>query len=81
MKTNKILHIYECHFNLPNDFNGTLGEALMLMANRALAAEAYDEFSFVGRYEDIDIDMREHLLNNENAKCSIAYEIEDYDSE
>ena len=45
MKTNKTLHIMECYFNLPDDFNGSLGDALMLMAHRAKEAELYNEIN------------------------------------
>nr|DAF71171.1 MAG TPA: hypothetical protein [Caudoviricetes sp.] len=32
MVSNKLFYIEECWFNLPDDFNGTCGEALMLLA-------------------------------------------------
>lgn len=74
MKSNKLLRIYECYFNLPNDFNGTLSDALMLMANRAKEAEIYNE---VNKYYDEWIDLYEHLRDNDRAKCSIRYDIID----
>lgn len=74
MKSSKLLRIYECYFNLPDNFNGTLGDALMLMANRAKEAEAYDE---VKTYYDGFPDLYGHLRNNDKAKCSIQYEIVD----
>ena len=74
MKSNKLLRIYECYFNLPNDFNGTLGDALMLMANRAKQAEAYNEISL---YYDEYFDAYGHLKENDKAKYSIRYNIID----
>lgn len=74
MRSNKLLRIYECYFNLPDNFNGTLGDALMLMANRAKEAEAYNE---VNTYYDDLPDPYSHLRNNDKVKCSIQYEIVD----
>ena len=74
MKSNKLLRIYEGYFNLPDDFNGTFGEALMLMANRAKEAEVYDE---VNVYYDECFDLYGHLKDNDKTKCIIRYEIVD----
>jgi len=72
MRTNRTLYIEECYFNLPNDFDGTLGEALALLANRALEAEMYDEIcDYYGDYYG----MHDHLKNNNKAKCSISWRI------
>lgn len=72
MKSNKILHIKEAYLNLPNDFNGTLGEALMLMAKRAILAEQYSEVN-----KGISFDLYDDLIKSEKSKCIIAYEIID----
>lgn len=69
MKTNKILHITECYFNLPDDFMGTLGNALMLLANAALQAEAYKE---IERSEKCTL---EALENKDRVKCIMGYEL------
>ena len=39
MVSNKLFYIKECWFNLPDDFNGTCGEALMLLAKYRLEQE------------------------------------------
>lgn len=72
MKTNKTLLIYGCCFNLPDNFNGTLGDALMLMANKAKQAEAYNEINVCC---DEHGDLYSRLINNDKIKCSIQYEI------
>lgn len=69
MVSKKLLIIQECQFNLPDDFEGTLGDALMLLAKRRLEAESNNE---VNR-EDNDSDCYETLVSNENIKCSIKY--------
>ena len=70
MKSNKILHIKECFFELPDDFNGSLGDALLLMANRAIQAEVYKEVS-----NKIVYDMRDYFINKRKGKAAISYEI------
>lgn len=39
MISNKLFHIDECWFNLPDDFTGTCGDALMLLAKYRLEKE------------------------------------------
>ena len=39
MLSKKLLSIQECQFSLPDDFDGTLGDALMLLAKKRLEAE------------------------------------------
>ena len=36
MLSKKLLTIKECQFNLPDNFDGTLGDALMLLAKKRL---------------------------------------------
>ena len=72
MNTNKTLHIMECYFNLPDDFNGSLGDALMLMAHRAKEAELYNE---INAHDEYIFDRLKHLINNEKSKCIIHYRI------
>ena len=76
MKTNKTLHILECFFNLPDNFNGSLGEALTLMANRTLEAEAYNEIKDIDVHGD-GFDALVHLRNRDESKCIIQYQILD----
>jgi len=40
MLSKKLLTIQECQFSLPNDFEGTLGDALMLLAKHRLQSES-----------------------------------------
>lgn len=35
----KVLYVKDCYFRLPEDFNGTCGDALMLLALRRLEQE------------------------------------------
>lgn len=70
MKSNKIFHIKECYFNLPDNFDGTLADALMLMANRAVQAKAYNE---IYKHENVT-DLHEHLIKADRSKCVIEYE-------
>lgn len=72
MKTNKTLHILECYFNLPDNFNGSLGDALMLMAHRAKEAESYNE---INSHDEYIVDRLKHLTNNDKSKCIIQYQI------
>ncbi len=68
----KSLHIKECFFELPTDFYGSLGDALMLMANRRIQAEAYKEVRDGECY-----DLYEYFTKNRKGKCVISYEIID----
>lgn len=74
MKSKKILHIKDCYFNLPDDFNGTLGEALILMSNRAIQAEVYKEM-----YNSVCFDTYDYLVNSDRSKCVMQYEFIDAD--
>ena len=69
MVSKKLLTIQEWQFNLPDDFDGTLGDALMLLAKKRLEAESKNK---VNR-EDNDSDCYTTLVNNEDIKCSIKY--------
>lgn len=68
----KSLHIKECFFELPDDFNGSLGDALILMANRAIQAEAYKEV-----YGDKCYDLYEYFTKNRKGKCVMSYDFID----
>ena len=69
MVSKKLLTIQECQFNLPDDFDGTLGDALMLLAKKRLEAESKNK---VNR-EDNDSDCYTTLMNNDDIKCTIKY--------
>lgn len=65
----KILHIEDVYFYLPDDFDGTLGDALMLLANRLVQAEAYKEVYPVKPY-NLYGQLKESIRNN---KAVISY--------
>ena len=67
----KLLKIEECYFNLPNDFNGTLGEALTLLAKYRLEKEK--ENKVTDNANDDEFDCYSALMSNDNAKCTIEY--------
>jgi hypothetical protein len=69
MISKKILNIQECYFILPDDFKGTLGEALSLLAEYRLNAEKENQI------HTSDIDCYEILTKNNDIKCSIKYGI------
>lgn len=69
MKSNKLLSIQECHFNLPDDFNGTLGEALLLLAQHRLQSETNQKINL----ETEDCNYYTRLINDDDIKCSIKY--------
>ena len=60
MKTNKLLSIKECYFNLPDNFNGTLGEALSLLAQYRLSQETNHQIN----QHTIDCDCYTKLIND-----------------
>lgn len=68
----KALHIQECYFELPDGFNGSLGDALMLMANRTIQVEAYKEV-----YNRIIYDAKDYFINERKGKTIISYEFID----
>lgn len=67
----RMLHIKECYFKLPEDFNGSIGDILLLMANRYLQSEAYKE---INERNEVDFD-NEFIASNK--KGIIAYEFVD----
>ena len=69
MLSKKLLSIQECQFSLPDDFDGTLGDALMLLAKKRLEAESKSEIN----RENNDSDCYTTLVNNDGIKCSIKY--------
>ena len=64
----KAFHITDCLFELPSDFDGSVGDVLMLMANRAKQAEAYKEM-----YECEIYDMYEYFTKDKKGKCVMNY--------
>ena len=64
----KVLHIKDCYFRLPEDFNGTCGNALMLLALRRLEQEK--EQNVVNRTNSV-YDLNDFW--NSNEKCILTY--------
>ena len=62
----KSLYIKECYFELPSDFDGSIGDALMLMANRAKQAEAHKE---VYKLNISTTDIYKYFTKNKKGKC------------
>lgn len=71
MLTKKLLSIGECQFSLPDDFEGTLGDALLLLANHRLEAEKNKSIS----REDIDTPCYDKLRTKNDIKCAIKYSL------
>lgn len=69
MEKKNVLHIKECFFELPDDYQGSLGEALMLMANRVIQSEAYKE----GK-EIKCCNVYEYFAKHRTGKCVIGCE-------
>ena len=69
MLSNKLFVIKEGYFNLPDDFEGTCGEALVLMSKYRLEQEAKEK---INRDDDVD-DKYKYFISNENIKCSLSY--------
>lgn len=65
----KLLSIEECHFNLPDDFDGSLGDALMLLAQYRLQCEADKKVNKVNDYRSCYI----QLIETNGINCSIKY--------
>ena len=66
----KVLHIKDCYFRLPEDFNGTCGDALMLLALRRLEQEK--EQNVVNRTNSA-YDLYDFW--NSDEKCMLTYYI------
>lgn len=69
MLSNRLLTIKECEFSLPNDFNGTLGDALLLLAKYRLEAEKTNKIN----QKDVNISCYDSLCMDDNIQCSIKY--------
>lgn len=65
---NKVLYIQDCFFRLPENFDGTCGNALMLLAQRRLEQEKQQAIINENQNESRINDFWE----NDN-KCTIAY--------
>lgn len=70
MKSNRVLHVKSLYFNLPDNFDGTLGDAFTLITNRMIEAEAYNEVRELELLDPLN-----HLLRSDKTKCAIEWEI------
>lgn len=76
MISNKMLYIEECWFNLPDDFNGTCGEALMLLAKYRLEQENKNKIgseSELLKKDDGSEDLYTTLISKDNRKATLAH--------
>ena len=71
MLTKKLLSIRECQFSLPDDFEGTLGDALLLLANYRLQVEKSKSIN----KENIDVPCYDNLRDKTDIKCAIKYSL------
>ena len=75
MLSKKIFKIDDCCFNLPDDFNGTCGEALMLLAQYRLEQEKQSKINVTPK--DLTNDCYKACLYAETGKAAITYQIYD----
>lgn len=71
MISNKLFVIKDSYFNLPDDFEGTCGEALMLLAKYRLEKEKINNICI----DDSIDNPYENLIENDNIKCTIKYNL------
>ncbi len=71
MKTNKALVIHEAFVNLPDDFEGTLGDALSFWANYTLEQEAKNNMRHIPKEEH----TFEDLEQDSESRASVTYEL------
>lgn len=74
MISKKIFKIEDCAFNLPDNFNGTLGDALMLLAKYRLEQEKMKNVNNI-EMTDTMPNCYEELIKKDDIKCSITYGI------
>lgn len=70
---NKIFVIKDCDFELPEDFNGTCGEALMLLAEYRLKREEECNVFKISDNASLDEREKEKLLKEYQTKCILTY--------
>ena len=76
MVSNKLFYIEECWFNLPDDFNGTCGEALMLLAKYRLEQERKNKIgseSELLKKDDGSEDLYTSLVSSDNRKATLGH--------
>lgn len=76
MISNKLFCIKECWFNLPDDFNGTCGDALMLLAKYRLEQENKNKIGSENellKKNDGSEDLYATLVSNDDKKTTLSY--------
>lgn len=64
----KVLHIQDCYFKLPEDFNGTCGNALMLLGLYRIEQEEQQSIS-----NETNNENRIEDFWNSDKRCTMAY--------
>ena len=76
MVSSKLFYIEEGWFNLPDDFNGTCGDALMLLAKYRLEQESKNKIgseSELLKKDDGSEDLYTSLVSNNDRKATLAH--------
>lgn len=76
MVSSKLFYIKECWFNLPDDFNGTCGEALMLLAKYRLGQENKNKIGAENellKKDDGSEDLYATLVSKNDRKATLAH--------
>ena len=76
MVSNKLFYIEECWLNLPYDFNGTCGEALMLLAKYRLEQENKNKIGAENellKKDDGSEDLYTTLVSKNDRKATLAH--------
>ena len=74
MNSNRLFVINECFFSLPNNFDGSLGEALKLLADYTLEREKQNKVHDEIKTEE-NCDIYKNFVNNTEGKVSMNYNI------
>ena len=73
MKCKKLLRITECYFSLPDDFNGTLGEALTLLAEYTIQRETINQVQHEEPCDDYD--YYDAFINDKENKVNLGFNL------
>ena len=76
MVSNKLFYIEECWFNLPDNFDGTCGDALMLLAKYRLEQESKNKIGSENellKKDDGSEDLYTSLIYSDDRKATLAH--------
>ena len=76
MVSKKLFYIKECWFNLPDNFNGTCGEALMLLTKYRLEQENKNKIGAENellKKDDGSEDLYTTLVSKNDRKATLAH--------